>query len=36
MMGTMMQSPHRRKLAMVFVAVLALGLGIAMSTGLFA
>lgn len=33
MLGIMMHSPHRRQLAMVFAAVLALGVGIALLTG---
>jgi hypothetical protein len=36
MMGLMMSSPHRRKLAMLFVTILALGIGLALAGGAFA
>jgi hypothetical protein len=36
MMGFMMSSPHRRKLAMLFAMILALGVGLAFASGAFA
>jgi hypothetical protein len=33
MLGLMMSSPHRRKLAVLFGAILALGIGVALFTG---
>lgn len=33
MLGIMMQSPHRRKLAVAFALALVAGLGLALATG---